>query len=327
MDFLFNNPLADLYGPYFLVLYISFIILTIIGYRALKTRLDKTAHYAIPPIPVDPDPFEIAYLRGGANELARAIVFSLVKKNLLKILNEEKTSQICPTNIEFERRSLQPVELTALEWFNGNREPKELFETNGLTERLKPFCETFQAKLEMRNFFPDEEMKRRNTRLAVKAFLIFGGLGAYKIIAAIYNGYWNIFGIVFIAIIGMFVLGAAAKMPRLTTLGKTHLERLQLAFERIKPSNHNPISAQATHPAATFAAVDPFLLSVGVFGGAALAGTMYSDYNRAFERAQNQSATSSGSCGSGCGSSSCSSSGDGGSSCGGGCGGCGGGCS
>jgi len=328
MDFLFDNPLANLEGPYFLVLYISFIISTIIGYRVLRTRHDKTARFAIPPIPVNPDPFEIAFLRGGANELARAVVFSLVQKNLLKILNEEKISRICPTNFGFERRSLKPIELTALEWFSVNREPKELFQTNGLAETLKPYYETFQARLEMQNFFPDEEMKRRNNRLTLQAFLLFAGLGAYKMFVAISNGYWNIFGIIFITIIGMFVLGIVAKLPRLTTLGKTYLERLKLAFERIKPSNHNPLAAQTAIPSATFAAIDPFLLSVGVFGGAALAGTIYSDYNRTFERAQNQSATSSGGCGTGCGSGSSSSGGDGGGGCsggcGGGCGGCGG---
>ena len=324
MDFLFDNPLTNIYGPYFLVLYISFIIMTIIGYRVLRTRLDLTTRFAVPPVPVNPDPFEIAFLRGGANELTRAVVFSLIQKNLLKILNEEKISRICPTNAGFERRSLQPIELTALEWFGAaNREPKELFQKSGLVERLKPYYETFQARLEMQNFFPDEEMKRRNNRLALQAFLLFAGLGAYKMFAAIYNGYWNVLGIVFITIIGVLVLGATAKMPRLTKLGKKYLERLQLAFEQIKPSNHYPLAAQPSVPSATFASVDPFLLSVGVFGGAALAGTVYSDYNRTFERAQQSAGTSGSSCGSGCGSSSSDSSGGGD---GGGCGGCGGGC-
>ncbi|MBA3786064.1 MAG: TIGR04222 domain-containing membrane protein [Acidobacteria bacterium] len=324
MDFLFDNPLANMYGPYFLVFYTLFIISTVIGYRFLRSRLDKTAHFAVPPIPHNPDPFEIAFLRGGANELARAIVFSLVQKNLLKILNEEKISRICPTNVKFEKQSLKPIELTALEWFSTNREAKELFQTNGLAQMLKPYYETFQAKLEMQHFFPDEEMKRRNNRLTLQAFLIFGGLGAYKFIAALYNGYTNFLGIVIITIIGMLVLGLAAKMPRLTKLGKTYLERLQMAFDRIKPSNHNETSVQTSIPSATFAAVDPFLLSVGVFGGAALAGTIYGDYNRTFEKAQSQASVSSGACGSGCGSSSCSSGGGSCGGCGGGCGGCGG---
>ena len=321
MDFLFDNPLANMYGPYFLVLYSIFIVSTIIVYRVLKNRLDQTAHFSLPPIPQNPDPFEIAYLRGGANELARAVIFSLNQKNLVKFVNEEKSSRIEPTNQEFDRRSLKPIELTALEWLSATREAKEIFQKDGLAQTLKPYYETFQARLEMQHFLADDEIKKRNNRLALKAFLVFGGLGTYKLIAALYNGYTNIVGIIIITIIGLFVLGIAANMPRLTKLGETYLKRLQIAFERIKPSNHHPISEQ-TQPSGATAAVDPFLLSVGVFGGAALAGTIYSDYNLAFQRAQNQSAISTSSCGSGCGSSSCSSGGDGG-----GCGGCGGGCS
>ncbi len=330
MDFLFDNPLANMYGPYFLVFYGIFTISTIVVFHIFKNRLDKTAHFAVPPIPHNPDAFEIAYLRGGANELARAVVFSLAQKNLLKFVNGDKTSQIYPTNIQFDLRSLSPIERTALGWFGTSREVKEMFHLKeGLGVTLKPYSETFQARLEMQHFFPDEETKKRNSRLTVQAFLVFGCLGAYKFIAAIYGGYFNVLGIIFITLIGTFFLAAAAKMPRLTKLGKIYLERLQIAFERIKPSNHNPLSAGQNVPSATFASVDPFLLSVGVFGGGALAGTVYSDYNQTFQRAQNQSSVSSGSCGSGCGSSSCSSGGDGGGGCGGGgCGGggCGGGC-
>jgi len=325
MDFLFDNPLANLDGPFFLVCYILFIIATIVGLRIVRNRADKTKNFSIPPIPHNPDAFEIAFLRGGANELARAVVFALAQKNLLKFINEEKISRICPTNIGFERRGLQPIELSALEWFSDNRQPQELFQTNGLIQKLNPYCDTYQARLEMQHFIPDDEMKSRNNRLTLQAFFIFGSLGAYKTIAAIYNGYSNVFGLVSITIIGFFVLVLAAKMPRLTVLGKEYLHRLQIAFERIKPSKHFPAETSVT-PSGTIAAVDPFLLSVGVFGGAALAGTVYSDYNLAFQKAQNHSTGSS--CGSGCGSSSSSSgdSSDGGGSCGGGCGGGCGGC-
>ena len=328
MDFLFDNPLANMYGPYFLVFYILFIISTVIGYRLLRSRLDKTAHISIPPIPHNPDPFEIAFLRGGANELARAVVFSLAQKNLLKFAKDDKTSQINPTGIQFDLRTLSPIERTALDWFSTTRDANEIFHLkDGLTQTLKPYYETFQDRLQMQNFFPDGEMKKRNNRLTLKAFLIFGGLGTYKFIAALSSGYTNIIGIVVVTFIGIFILGLSAKMPRLTKLGKTYLERLQMAFDRIKLSNHNETSIQTGVPSATFAAVDPFLLSVGVFGGAALAGTIYSDYNRTFEKAQSQASVSSGACGSGCGSSNCSSSdggGSGGGGCGGGCGGCGG---
>lgn len=321
MDFLFDNPLANLYGPYFLILYGLIIFWTIIGYRLIRKSLDRSERFGIPPIPHNPDAFEIAYLRGGANELARAVVFALAQKNLLRFENEEKISRICPTDINFERRSLQPIELAALEWFNANRQPNELFQKDGLTDALRPFGETYRARLEMQHLIADAEMNRRNNFLVLKSFAVFAAIGAYKFVAAIYNGSWNVFGIVVMGIVGTVILLIAGHLPRLTKLGANYLERLQLAFERVKPSNHFPAEANYA-PSATFAAVDPFLLSVGVFGGAALAGTVYSDYNRTFEKAQNNSAGGS-SCGSGCGSSSsCSSSG-----CGSGCGGgCGGGC-
>jgi uncharacterized protein (TIGR04222 family) len=324
MDFLFDNPLVNMYGPYFLVSYILFITATIIGFRVVRSRTDKTTHLNIPPVPNNPDAYEIAYLRGGENELVRAVIFALAQKNLLKFNTEDKKSpHIYPTNAEFEQRNLSTIERSALGWFNRKREVKELFVKDGLANALKPYYETYRARLEMQHLIPDEEMKSRNNRLTLQAFFVFAGLGAYKFIAAIYNGNRNVFGIVIITGIGLLVLGVAAKMPRLTKLGSEYLKRLQIAFERIKPSKHFP-SETSVAPSAPFAAVDPFLLSVGVFGGAALAGTVYSDYNTAFQKAQNSS--SGGSCGSSCGSCSSSSGGDGGSSCGGGCGGCGGGC-
>jgi len=323
MDFLFDNPLANLYGPYFLIFYILFIVAVVIGFRIVRSNSDRTKNFNIPPIPNNPDAFEIAYLRGGENELARTVVFSLAQKNLLKFISDEKNPQIYPIISEFDKRNLATIERTAYEWFGSTRDVKELFKNDGLANALKPYAETYRARLEMQHLMPDEVMKDNNNRLVRVAILLFGGLGAYKLIAALFNGHFNIIGILIVTVGGLLLLNYTAKMPRLTNLGKEYLKRLQLAFERIKPSNHFPAE---TSIAPTFAAIDPFLLSVGVFGGAALAGTMYSDYNRTFEKAQNQSGWSS--CGSGCGSaSSCSSGGDsGGSGCGGGCGGCGGGC-
>jgi hypothetical protein len=131
-------------------------------------------------------------------------------------------------------------------------------------------------------------------------------------------------------IIGVVILGVMSKAPRLTAHGKNYLERLQLAFENFKYASKPANLNQNHQPANSFAAVDPLLLSVGIFGTAALAGTAYDGYNQAFHKAQQGQSTSGGSsCGSGCGtssdSSSCSS-GDGGGSCSGGCGGggCGG---
>jgi uncharacterized membrane protein YgcG len=156
--------------------------------------------------------------------------------------------------------------------------------------------------------------------------LLILGLGAYKLTAALLHGYTNVFGIIILAIISTVIAFSVARVPRLTALGKIYLERLQIAFDKLQYQSVRQ-AVPANTASAQFAGVDPLLLGVGIFGGTILAGTIYDDYNQAFQRAQTQSVGSS-SCGSSCGSSCSSSSGgdggggDGGGGCGGGCGGC-----
>jgi uncharacterized protein (TIGR04222 family) len=325
MDFLFDNPLASMYGPYFLIFYSVFNIITLTVFSVLKNGLDKTDQLAIPPIPSSPDPYEIAYLRGGENELARAVVFSLTQKNLLKIINDGKTARFYKTEADFDGRGLLPIEQIVLGWFGMTRDAHEIFHSNGLTQTLCAYYETYQARLEQQQLVPDDEIKRRRNKLQITTALVIAGLGLYKLAAAILNGFTNVWGLIIIGAIGVFLIAVFGKLPRQTKLGKKHLERLQIAFDRLKNTSQFININQPGNSQPTFASVDPLLLSVGVFGGTVLAGTMYDDYNHAFQKAHNTGS----SCGSGCGSSSDSSGGSdgGGGGCSsGGCGGCGGGC-
>ena len=168
-------------------------------------------------------------------------------------------------------------------------------------------------------------------------YLLILSLGGYKLLAAILHGHYNIILLIIFTIAGLVIARAAAKLPRVTRLGKAYLDRLQTAFDNLKHTSQAAyIQSNQAMPApqTTFAGVDPLLLSVGVFGSGILVGTIFDNYNQAFHRAQVSSNSGGSSCSSGCGSScssasSCSSgsSCSGGSSCGSGCGGCGGGCS
>lgn len=336
MDFLFDNPLANMPGVVFLVFYSLFIIFTLIALGVWKSQADKTANLAVPPIPPNIDPYEIAYLRGGMNEVARAVVFALRQKDFLIIQNDGKNSRIHRNANQTDKRGLSRIEQSVLDWFAGSREPKEVFQSYGLLQVLDPYYEIYEARLEQQQFLTGDEMRSRIKRARNIVLSLIIGLGAYKFTAALAHGRMNVAGIVIIAVIATFISFAAARLPRLTNLGKTYLERLQIAFDRLQYQTERQAMQPRAASGAQFAGVDPLLLGVGVFGGAVLAGTIYDDYNQVFQRAQNQAVASSSSCSSGCGTScssgssgsSCSSGGDGGgSSCGGGCGGCGGGCS
>ncbi len=123
MNWLFDNPLANLPGTYFLLLYAVVIGTALVVFNSLKSQFDQTAKMPLPPIPSEPDPFEIAYLRGGANELARSLVFALTQKSLLQIRNKEKEVWI-EQAAKIDSRSLKPIERVAYDWVSTPRQPK-----------------------------------------------------------------------------------------------------------------------------------------------------------------------------------------------------------
>lgn len=331
MEILIDNPLATMYGPYFLIFFGFLIFFAVIILALVKSQFDRTDKLGIPAIPPNIDPYEIAYLRGGANEIARSVIFSLLQKGFIEIDNVAVPPVIRKTQNPPNPNSLSQIERTAFGWLGASREPKEVFGSYGLVEQLKTYEMTYQGRLEQQQMLTSDEDRTAFSPVKWSVYLLIFAFGGYKVLAAIANGNFNIAFLIIFTVVGLLIARAVSKMPRITKLGKIYLDRLQTAFDNLKLTSQRAYIASSeprVAPQTTFAGVDPLLLSVGVFGSAILAGTVFGGYNDAFQKSQNNAA-SSGGCGGACGSSSCSSgSGDGGgSSCGGGCGGCGGGCS
>lgn len=328
MDFLFDNPLAAMDGISFLILYgfVIFFTVTTLGY--FRTHLDETDRLGIPAIPPQVDPFETAYLRGGPNELARTVVFSLRRKGAIVIANGEKVAYLRPAEMTVPTR-LTDIEQKALAWIGYEREVGELFSGKAtLVDELARWTDIYKFGLERRQLLWPQELADKFWRRTGTALSLIAGLGLYKIAAAVSIGRFNIIFTVLLMIGGMIAVGIVGRRPRRTKLGDAYLDRLRLVFEPTKysiDSLNEDLIENATPASASFASVDPVLLSVGVFGTAALTSTLYPDVNQAFRKSHQDSGGAGGgsSCGSSCSTSSCSS---GSSSCGSGCGGCGGGC-
>jgi uncharacterized protein (TIGR04222 family) len=330
MEILIDNPLATMYGPYFIIFFGFVIFFAVIILAIVKSQFDKTNNLPLPAIPPNIDPYEIAYLRGGTNEVARSVIFSLLQKGFIEIDSGVLPAVIKKTNNQNDFRSLNPIEQLTLGWLGAERQPNEIFGSYGLVDQLKVYGDSYQGRLEGQQMLTSEEDVAVFRPMKWAVYLLILALGGYKLFASIAHGYYNIAFLIIFMIVGLLIAHAVAKIPRLTKLGKAYLERLQTAFDSLKYSSQaayrqfNPNTA----PQPAFAGVDPMLLSVGVFGSAILAGTVYDNYNQAFHRSHAAGSTSSsGSCGSACGSSCSSGSSDGGggsscgSSCGGGCGG------
>ncbi|GAC1446872.1 MAG: hypothetical protein NVSMB56_09740 [Pyrinomonadaceae bacterium] len=328
MNWLFDNPLANMQGPAFLFFYGCIIGLTLVACFLLRRSFDQSAKLPPPPIPTAPDPFEIAFLRGGANEVARAVVFALTQRGYLFVTDAKKYSTIARTQTKLDLHALHPIELKTYNWFNTPRQPAELFRSNGLKDALAPFCKTYEENLQRNNFLSDATMKGRGSASVLICSTLIFTLGGYKFFAALAHGRTNVIFLFIFGIIGLILIYNVGKIPRLTRRGRAYLEKLQTAFEGLKKQVKTKHAKEMTIKD-NFAVVDPMLLAVATFGVATLAGTAYNSYHEAFRLSAQ---TGGSSCGSSCGSpsgssdsggSSCSSS-DGGGSCGGGCAGCGG---
>ena len=65
MDFLGDNPVANMDRVQFSLIYLVFIAVTLVVARWITRRTDKSADatHPLPSGPFRPDPYEVAYLR------------------------------------------------------------------------------------------------------------------------------------------------------------------------------------------------------------------------------------------------------------------------
>src|SRR5678816_3332341 len=128
-----RNPLPEVTGPEFLALFaILIVVVALVCWWRQRSR-DRSAELSRLPQPKTPDPYEIAYLRGGENELARVLIVSLTERNYLKVTapgskwwkrqNQSIEKVIDPPS----PTSLTPLELAAFNWFDRPRTAESVF--------------------------------------------------------------------------------------------------------------------------------------------------------------------------------------------------------
>src|ERR1700676_634153 len=85
MGWLLDNPLADMRGTDFLVFYAIAAGIVLTGAYFFIAVRDVTGAQRPPATPSVIDPYELAYLRGGANEVIRTAVYALRQKGLIEV--------------------------------------------------------------------------------------------------------------------------------------------------------------------------------------------------------------------------------------------------
>ena len=311
MEWLTNNPLANMHGPDFLFLYaVTIVVAILFGRRAIRNA-DPTSDEPPPPPPLRPDPFEVAYLRGGEAEVVRFTVFRLIQNGLL-MLNDARSRTIVRVKDPARAATLTEIERSVYQSLHTPMTMKDV--VNGVAPDFGRFCMPLEASLLRLGLLATQAMCEAAARVRWSLLTLIFGLGFYKFAVALSRGRTNVEFLLIMAVIATILAFKMFKTPRLSKRGREYLKRLQAQMR--------PVSDESSPD---FDGGD-LAFQVALLGSVALAGTMYAEYAEALRPPQSSFGDSTGGCGGGSSSDGgCGGGGSDGGGGGGGCGGCGGG--
>jgi len=336
-------------GPEFLLFYAALLLVTFVGLRWFNRWRDPRAGEALPPVPSPADPYELAWLRGGATEVIRLAVYDLMQSGHLESTRDASTRG--PAHLLATPRSepsgLAPLARVVLRACATPQKPADLMRGT-LAEGVDVACSHWRLAHEEAGLLQSASQRTNGWLAVIFSLMVLVGITLMRIDYAYAHGHSNVWFL--IALTGVAVMIAWSNRPsrRLTVRGVSYLQRLRSALapspapRRITPSNNasnsdstnvsddtaNSTSAPVWSPMTSAA-----LVPIALYGMEAMAGHDQQQMRQLFPQAAQQPSTgcSAGGCGSAssCGavesSSSSSSSSDSGGGDSGGGSGCGGG--
>lgn len=299
------NPF-DLRGPEFLLFYAGLIACVSVILWALRDLGGRaTARSTMPEVT---DPYLVACLRGGREEVWRLATVTLIDRDLLKVKenHEVKTRSKADPSM-----GANEVERAAITWFKEPKPAESVFKS----KELMALAEPYEKQLDELGLRPDSALRGWRVARHALAFFLLVGVAGWKIHLALARGHSNIAFLVILTVIGLFVIAACAGKNGLTARGKAFLNDLHGLFGRLKEqgvTTARNVAGQTTQELAWLAAV---------YGVAALPAAQFAYAQQLYPvktaasdgSSSSSDSGSSSSCGSSCG----------GGGCGGGCGGCG----
>lgn len=184
------------------------------------------------------DPYQLAYLRGGAPEMTRLALFDMIGRGWFTLREE---SSVFTSDRFIQRSDEAPPEvlLSSMEreiW-RQLEQPillSQLMSTHDLPGRLGPFGEQHSRELQKLGFIPsDQQLAAANrTLLASGVVLLLPGL--YRSVAAWTQQEPAVFVYLFWAIAGALLLFVLARLPQRTSLGERYLELMRSEYQRMR---------------------------------------------------------------------------------------------
>jgi len=220
------NPL-DLRGPDFLVFYLVFMVATTLVVWAYRWHMESGSpgEEVAAGKEIAEDPYQVAYLRGGRDEVIRVAVISLIERGLLQA-EAEKLVVTDPDAADKVRRNLDKAILMMAA---SDGRAQSLYSHDLVLREADLIAEPLR-KLRL---LSDERIKTVRIVAMVAAVGLLWLVAGAKIAVALSRGRTNILFLIILAVVAPVAVGLVT-LPRVTALGRKTCNYLQTMFARLR---------------------------------------------------------------------------------------------
>ena len=163
MNRLLSNPVANMYGPHFLLLYLILCCLVIGIALYVARRVRENAGPMASPVQADPDPYSLAFLREGPDEVIRLAFVSLVQKGHLEIVQQNRWYGSWLNLVRVRNPGSDPLSELEQEVLRaiGGSEPDSVLDCQPakLRKVVRDFCDGYQSRLEEQSLLAPADLQ------------------------------------------------------------------------------------------------------------------------------------------------------------------------
>lgn len=259
MHGLMRNLMTELFGPAFL-LYYGVAIAAIVAVAIWTARRD--ASIGLPPmdLPTKPDPYDIAYLRGGEMEVMKVVIVDLIRLGFLKVYHSTTTGQ-SRVGLKDDRWNASRLSPLQREVFASFAYPLTLdeLEQSSLPIRVREYCREYEARLQAERLIRSQKDCRRAVWLTRVAAAVLLTLGCMALLHAIRMGEATIGVTTILLLLALAIEVHVCQPRRLSVRGNAYLTQLRRSFAieqgQLRPSEETilwaslyPIRPQMLEP-------------------------------------------------------------------------------
>lgn len=252
MPTILANVLLDMFtkadSANFLLAYLAVLALMITGTWGIALLADKTGSENTPEVPTSPDPYEIAYLRGGPEEILRLVLFDLANRGYALLTTEEsvfsKNYWLGPSEGAPPTSYLTPLERHVLEQL-GEKGARlsDLLQSPTVLAIVQTHCANYEQALSHEELLLEAGTRKWIKGIRLVCLGIIAMLGAVKLLIAQDM-------LLFVAIITAITLAAGilgTKIKWRTDKGERYLEALKETYSTLKQNAQNHRDLSITH--------------------------------------------------------------------------------